>query len=267
MVASSSSKPQGRVKQRPDFIFPPDNASATASPVSPALPYDLSLFKPRPKTKPKAKRKPFRGHGWSRKGTKASRSRAKRKLLQEPANSSAYAPNRPPLPPSAISSPSRPLRPMRTPPSSPVTPGRPKCAVPTCTRYTTKKKYLPGYWTYCFDHRSLENSPPPAPTHDVTSDVPLATRFIDVPLATRLVDPPAIVRDVTDHPSDNILSRELQTRALDLSPNFPRLRRAKCVYAYAEGLHTVFCTIHNDFWLHYAANQPFETTGPPARAC
>ena len=182
------------------------------------LPLSTSVFKPKPT------RKAFRGHGWSKKGTKASRaaSRAKRKLLLN----SAHAPHCEPSSSPFVTPPRNNVK----PPSSPVTPGRPQCAVPTCSRYTTKKKYLRGYWTYCFDHKHLENSPSPA-TSTRTSKVS--------PLAVRLVSPPSIVRDVTDHPSATSLSKELRSRALNLAPNFPRLKRARSVYAFAEGLHTV----------------------------
>ena len=246
LASPPNDKPQGRTKRRPDFIFPPDNSVRPPSPVSPTLPYDPSRFKPKSKAKPKAKRKHFRGHGWSKKGTKASRSRAKRKLLSESAVAPElhdYPPPRPPLPPPSSPTPANRSASL---PSSPVTPGRPTCAVPTCTRHTCKKKYSSGYFIYCFDHRHLEGSPTPT-VPDVTTNIP--------PLATRLVDPPAIVRDVTDHPSATMLSHELRSRALDLSPNFPRLKRARAVYAFAEGLHTV---------LHYPQQFLVTLRGEPA---
>ena len=176
-----------------------------------------------PSIKPK---KRFKGHGWSKKGTKATRaaSRAKRKILTSPC-------------------------------STPTFQSPPRCAYPGCPRVTNKKQYGMGHFLYCYQHRNTKSFTSTHGAQTTSSHAPDASPIPPTPMNVRLQSPKASVQDITDHPSASSMSREIRERALDLTSQFPRLRRARAVYAYAEGLHTV---------LHYPRQFLVTLRGEPA---
>ena len=158
-----------------------------------------------------SKPKRFKGHGWSQKGTKASRaaSRAKRKLIIAPCS---------PLP---------------------VSPARPRCMFAGCQRFTNKKQFGMGYFLYCFKHKHVQPNSPSCKPPKASSASSKSSPVPPTPMHVHLNDPPSSVQDITDHPSASQMSPEIRARSLDLTRQFPRLRRARAIYAYAEGLHTV----------------------------
>ena len=225
-------KPQGR-----HLLPPPSQVQQPlhdSSEYSPTLPYDPP---PRPPSKPRRK---FKGHGWSKKGTKASR-----KQTRTARSSSVY--NDPTLDPPAIKTQRRRLQetsasaPADLALSVPVPPPSPsihatstsifaKCEHPECDRYPAKRKYGAGYFRFCFHHRHL-NSPaasksPSISAHATSEDAQRTRATISI-------------RDITDHTSSSAFSAELRQRSLNIDSSFPRLRRLRCTYAYAQGLHTV----------------------------
>ena len=241
-------KPQGLYLPPSTQPHQPVNDS---SEYSPTLSYD-----PPPRLLPKPRRK-FKGHGWSKKGTKASRKQTRAAR----SSSSVYTDTA--LDPPAIKTPRRGLREISASAhahsalsasvtsvssstyanSSPVSA---KCEHPDCDRYPAKRKYGTGYFRYCFHHRHL-NSPaasksPSISAHSTSTDDQRASATVSV-------------RDITDHASPSNLSAELRQRSLDIDSSFPRLRRLRCTYAYAQGLHTV---------LHYHQQFLVTLSGEPA---
>ena len=214
----------------------PPNAETSDS--SATLPYNPV---PRAPTKPRRK---FKGHGWSSRGTKASRRREK--AASKSGDHTVVVPPR--LPP--------PLR--RSPPSSgtdtepsvsPTKRSYEQCEHPECARYPAKRKFAPGYFRFCFHHRHLNSPAPSRVSSKRNSSVSSRERPIPAPLAH------STVRDVTDHATSMQYSAEMRQRSLDIDSSLPRLRTARCTYAYAQGLHTV---------LHYPQQFLVTLRGEPA---
>ena len=248
LVSEDEGKPQG-VRHAPP---PPRTATNTppsvSSPVSDAsetLPYDPSEFVSTtlPPALPPPKPRRRKCHNWSQKGTKATRRRLKHvksepSAIKPPASlgspsassSSAYA-----SPTRASSSAENFVMPPHSP-ASPITPSRPKCAAEGCTRFTGKRKYGTGYFKHCFDHRHLDHSSPHV-------------------YASPASDMSPIVQDITNHNAALTQSTAAREQSLNLEPQVARLRRARCTYAYAQGLHTV---------LHYPQQFLVTLRGEPA---
>ena len=193
-------------------LSPPD---AEASDSSATLPYN-----PVPRAPSKPRRK-FKGHGWSNRGTKASRRRAK--AVSKSGDFTAVVPPR--LPPPV----------QRSPPSSdtdiepsvsPTKRSYAQCEHPECNRYPAKRKFAPGYFRYCFHHRHLNSPAPPRATPKHNSSASSRVQ------PARTLPTHSTVRDVTDHAASMQYSAELRQRALDIDSSLPRLQTTRCTYAY-----------------------------------
>ena len=74
--------------------------------------------------------------------------------------------------------------------------------------------------------------------------------------------PAARVIDITDHSASASASLEIRERAISEVQNiFPRMRRARGVYAFAQGLHTVMHFMH---FMHYPQHFLVTLRGEPA---
>ena len=244
-------KPQG--EQLP-LELPSEPPASPSSDHSETLPYDPADFISTSAPPPKPRRR--KCHHWSQKGTKSSR-RAKRvkeeRMVSPPPahSSSAKHFTMPPASPSSPASreehsssakylpPASPSSPATTSIPENVSPARPRCAADGCNRFTGKRKYGAGYFKHCWHCRHLDHSSPHV--------------YASPPPSTNVLTPN--VENVTNHHAASSQPAAVRERSLDLEPQIARLRRARCTYAYAQGLHTV---------LHYPQKFVVTLRGEPA---
>ena len=176
---------------------------------------------PPPPPPPVRRRRPPRNYHWTQKGTKQSRREARARHVS--ATSSTLVP------------------PTKTSRFD----DRPTWQIKECKRRVGKRN-LGGYFTYCYHHRHLNVSPTvKASRRNVTVRGPVPS-----PL-----DPNVQVEETTDHATAAREHVSSQQRQIDFADALPKLRRARCVYAYAQGLHTR---------LHYPQQFLVTLNGEPA---